>query len=160
VVKEGKKMIGFVYVRDIPKIIISLIIGIVILVPLVALFAYFFPNGCPDCNQSVWMICAVLILAGVFAFSMWAGWHAWEWIQINVALWGDKRREKRMANCYTCQCAPEWKHDSNWQVWYECPRCGRRGKSYHMVFDNNATRNAIVSWEETIKTASATITKK
>ena len=153
-------MIGFVYVRDIPKIIISLIIGIVILVPVVALFAHFFPNGCPDCNQSVWMICAVLILGGIFAFSIWAGSNIWEWIGVNVALWGDKRREKRMANCYTCQCAPEQKRDTNWYVWYECPRCGRRGKSYHMVFNNDATRNAIFSWEETIKITSATIFKK
>ena len=152
-------MIGFVYVRDIPKLIISLIIGMVTLVPVVALFAHFFPNGCLDCNQSAWMICGVLILEEL-GVQHWAGSNIWEWIEVNVALWGDKHREKRMANCYTCQCAPERKHDTDWHVWYECPRCGRMGKSYHMVFDNNATRNAISSWEQIIKTTSATIAKK
>ncbi len=153
-------MIGFVYVRDIPKIIISLIIGMVVLVPVIALFAHFFPNGCRNCNQSAWMICGLLIFGGILWFSIWAGWNIWEWIEVNVALWGDKRCEKRMANCYTCRCAPERKHDTNWHVWYECPRCGRRGKRYHMVFDDTATRNAISSWEQIIKTTSATITKK
>jgi hypothetical protein len=148
-------MIGFIYVSDIPKFIISMVIAIVLLLIWVPALFYFFPHGG---TVGAWLFGIGLV--GTFLFSYWAGEKIWEWIEINLALWGDKYREKRMPNCHKCQCAPEQKRDTNWYVWYECPRCGRMGKGYHMVFDGNATKNAILSWGETIKTLSAIINTK
>jgi hypothetical protein len=148
-------MIGFVYVRDIPKLIICFVISIVAFLILTFPIFYFFPNG-GDTAATL----AMIALAGSFVLGWWAGSNVWEWVDLNLASWSVKHREKRMPNCYACRCAPEQKHDTSWHIWYECPRCGRRGRSYHMVFDNDAARNAIFSWEETIKTTSATITTK
>jgi hypothetical protein len=88
-------MIGFVYVRDIPKIIIQVVIGIALLIPIVSLFAYFFPHGCPDCNETGFAIVCIAIFAGVFAFSWWAGDRIWEWIDLELSLAKDRRREQR-----------------------------------------------------------------
>lgn len=148
-------MIGFVYVRDIPKLVICFVISIVAFLILAFPIFYFFPNG-----GSTAATLGMIALTGSFFLGWWGGSRVWEWIEVDLALWGDKHREKRMPNCHKCQCAPEQKRDTNWYVWYECPRCGRRGKGYHMVFDSNATRNAILSWGETIKTLSATINTK
>ncbi len=82
-------MIGFVYVRDIPKMIIQIVIGMALLLSIVGLFAHFFPNGCPDCNEAGLAIVYMAIFAGVFTFTSWAGHRIWEWIDLELSLQRD-----------------------------------------------------------------------
>jgi protein-S-isoprenylcysteine O-methyltransferase Ste14 len=87
-------MIGFVYVRDIPKMIIGVVIGMALLIPIVALFAHFFPHGCPDCDGTWLRIVGFAIFAGVIAFSFWASHRIWEWIDLELSLRMDRRLEQ------------------------------------------------------------------
>jgi len=87
-------MIGFVYVRDIPKIIIQIVIGMALLFPIIGLFAHFFPHGCPDCRTGS-SIAFMAILAGIFTFSSWAGNRIWE--RIDLWRYEDRKEEQVIA---------------------------------------------------------------
>lgn len=83
-------MIGFVYVRDIPKIIIQVVIGIVLMLIWGSALVYFFPHG----GTAAASLAAVGFI-GTVGFSWWAGDRIWEWIDLEWSLAKDRRREQR-----------------------------------------------------------------
>jgi hypothetical protein len=76
-------MIGFVYVRDIPKMIISVIIGMAIIIPVGLILAHYNAKG--NAAATLWTV----VLLGDMAFSWWAGDRIWE--RIDLELW--RRRD-------------------------------------------------------------------
>ena len=83
-------MIGFVYVRDIPKIIIQVVIGIILMLIWGSALEYFFPHGGTAAASL-----AVVGIIGTLGFSWWAGTAFWEWIDLEWSLSKDRRRERR-----------------------------------------------------------------
>jgi hypothetical protein len=68
-------MIGLIRIADIPKFLIALIVGIILLVAVGSVFEHFHAHG---------KLAAGLFLAafaGIFSFSYWAGDAIWEWIR-------------------------------------------------------------------------------
>jgi hypothetical protein len=82
-------MIGFVYIRDIPKIIIQVVIGIVLMLIWVSALVYFFPHG-GTAAASLAMVGSI----GTLGFSLWAGTAIWEWIDLEWSLAKDRRHEQ------------------------------------------------------------------
>jgi hypothetical protein len=104
-------MIGFVYISDIPKIIICIVIGIILLLIWGPAIAYFFPYGGIAAG---WLWLAGL--AGTFLFSWWAGTTIWEEIDTRLYWRKLQRTESRkvMVNI---------PHASQPVALYTCPYC-------------------------------------
>jgi hypothetical protein len=104
-------MIGFVYVSDIPKLIITIVIGIILLLIWGSALVYFFPTGGVAAGRL-----ALVGILGTIAFSWWAGTAIWEEIDTRLywrKLQGTKSR-KLIGNIqYTPPSG----------AFYACPRC-------------------------------------
>jgi amino acid transporter len=79
-------MFGVVYVRDIPKMVICILIAIVLLLLWGPALEHFFPHGG---TVAAWI--GVLAFAATFSFSWWAGTGIWE----RIDLWMYGRRLER-----------------------------------------------------------------
>jgi hypothetical protein len=66
-------MIGYVYVSDIPKLIICIAIGIALMLIWGSALEYFFPHG-----GTVAASLALVGFIGTLGFSWWAGTAIWE----------------------------------------------------------------------------------
>lgn len=81
-------MIGSVYVRDIPKLVICVAIGVVLILIWGSALAYLFPHG-GTMAASLGMVGFI----GTMGFSWWAGTAIWE----RIDDWLYWRTSKRLA---------------------------------------------------------------
>jgi hypothetical protein len=68
-------MIGFIRITDVPKLLVALVVGGILLIAVGAAFEHFHAHG---------RLAAALFLAafaGIFSFSYWAGGVVCEWIR-------------------------------------------------------------------------------
>jgi uncharacterized membrane protein len=90
-------MIGYVYLSDVPKMIICIVIGIALMLIWMSILAYFFPHGG---TAAAWLVGIGLV--GTLGFSWWAGTNIWEWIEIRrIRLQNQespKTRKRRMGH--------------------------------------------------------------
>jgi hypothetical protein len=68
-------MIGLIRVADIPKFLIAIVVGIVLLVAVGSVFEHFHAHG------KLVAALFVVVFAGIFSFSCWAGDAIWERIR-------------------------------------------------------------------------------